>query len=604
MKQITKTLAFALIALFALASCDREPRDGKAELLSFGFSSSANPGLDATVTGTFEGANILVVLPDGTDRTALKASFTTSINDVVTVNGTEIVSEQTSYNYSEDQYTIKVTDIEGAVASYTLNIQANDGKAELLSFGFFAADNKDLLAEDLVPETISSDMIVRMKGGANGKTLVCRFTAGLNDEVAIDGKPAEEIASVDCSFPIDITVTDKVAGTSAQYVVRVGKILELVWNKLGEYEDGGNEINASSGFNMAINPKDNVPYFVYPHKVDGSSIRTIASVKYENNAFVPVGEVTVEKSASLPTISFSKEGVPYMLHVDADNGGAMTVRKLEGSWNVVGEAGFGEKASTSYATRIMVDQKSGTPVALWTGNVKSGYSYRTIGKGIFNGTSWECSNAGLPTVSGSTNATMGCSNVITVGDVQYIMVACNQGGNHLLKLEDKTLSTVMVYAEGNNYASNIGLSADGNKNIYIFALDKEGGETYDLKLYKYADGKMSQMASTIALALGTTSGCQAAVCADAAGSVYVTYVKAGELIFRAIDSETKNWTEEKVLEAADANGKTQIDANMQMAFASNNVGYLAYVVKKNTTAGTPAKLVLYQCKLEDDILPE
>ena len=598
MKQIFKSLMIAM-AVFAIASC-KEPGDGIAKLESFGFSPASNPALATTVQGVFEGNNIYVTFPEGTDRSSLKASFTTSLNDAVYINNIELTSGQTAFNYANDEYQITVSDRDGLEVNYNLYIKVNDGKAELLSFGFYKNDNADL-DEDIVPENIESEMVVRLVGGGSGKTLVARFTAGLNDEVTIDGKVAEGTASVDCSFPIDITVTDKVAGSSAQYVVRVGKVLEMVWQKVVEWEDAGNEIY--SGFNMAINPKDNVPYFAYTRKINGTTTRTPAVVKYENGAISPVGTPGMEatSSASLPSISFSKEGVPFVLYVDGNNGSYMTVRKLEGDWNVVGNAGFGtsDKPSTSYASRMMVDQASGTPVATWTGNTRTGAGYRTINQASFNGASWDCGVVpGLPAVDGTTNATMSCSNVETSGNAQYIVISCNNGGYYLMKLENKSFSTVASFCQEHNYSSGIGLAIDADKNAYILAGDNtDNSEGYDVKLFTCSNGQISQVGSTIPLNLGSRTGSNLGVAVDGNGGIYTAYINGTALNLRTIDKESGMWNDAIVLE----DGAT-LDGNVQMSFGPKNIGYLSYVVKKTDTA--PAKIIVYECKLEEDVLPQ
>ena len=118
MKQIFKSLTIAL-AVFAIASC-KEPGDGIAKLESFGFSPASNPALATTVQGVFEGNNIYVTFPEGTDRSSLKASFTTSLNDAVYINNIELTSGQTAFNYANDEYQITVSDRDGLEVNYNL----------------------------------------------------------------------------------------------------------------------------------------------------------------------------------------------------------------------------------------------------------------------------------------------------------------------------------------------------------------------------------------------------------------------------------------------------------------------------------------------------
>ena len=260
MKKLISILACTLAAISVLVSCQtKETPDGKCELTSFSLTHSLNSTLPADIVGVIDAAkkNIVLVVPTSVTTTSFIPTFTATQYDVVKIGGTEVTSGQTSVKIT-DGTKVSLSDLVSSLtAEYTITILANDEAAELVSVSFKAADNS-LLDADVAPEAIAPEMLVRVPGDAFRKELTLTVSAGSGDAISVNNTVVESGSSikVDTSFPIDITVSDAIAGKSVDYVLKVGKILEVVVKKLGSYTEG-----TLNNFNMQLSPADNLPYY-------------------------------------------------------------------------------------------------------------------------------------------------------------------------------------------------------------------------------------------------------------------------------------------------------------------------------------------------------
>lgn len=603
MKKILVNFLCAAACLVMACACDPNEHDNLAQINSFAFTSALNSALGSDCVGTIEGTTIKVVVPAGVNLTSLIPTFEVTVNDMVTIGSTAAESGVTACDFSANPK-ITVNDIvDGTTAEYTIVFAENDGKAELVSFGFFAADNNDL-EEDAVASEIAEEMIIRVPDGGAGRTLKAKFEAGFGDVVKIDGNEVSGVTEVDCSFPIDIVVTDPVAGVSKTYVVKVGKILKMQWTKVLEYKES--EGSLWGDLSLAINPVSNVPYFAYNiGGIDGKK-RAVAVAKYEDGAMTYVGTPNFNAVGTTDSgyakLAFDNDGVAYVFYSDGDNSKLATVRKLEGDWNVVGSAGLfnSDKFNTTYGAAMMIDPKTNTPGFVYTSN---GTATKRMAYGAyFNGADWSGAVvSGTPSVESSTGAVMSYSPVVMTEDASYVVAGANNKGFQLIKFADKALSAISAYLPGDNYSSQMGLAADSKNNVLLFAADKQGTEDYNLNLSKYdvAKKEWTKMASTVATHYSSTSGCKAAVCVDKDDNIYAAYGDSNSVLyFGGIDPETKDWSGFTALEPTET-----IKSEILMQFSKDgSVGYLAWLRAKKDTE--PNTLVVYECKLEEDILPE
>ena len=160
--------------------------------------------------------------------------------------------------------------------------------AVLTSFKILAADNEGL-KEDYAPASISESMVIRIPGGGQGKTLVATVSAGENDVIKVnDAEVTDGKASFDATYAVDIVVTNTKSKKSAQYEVKIGKILQITSKKLGSFESTETLSIKDTYYKANVNPATGEMYLAYCFVPEGG-VRTIAVGKFSNGQFVNVG---------------------------------------------------------------------------------------------------------------------------------------------------------------------------------------------------------------------------------------------------------------------------------------------------------------------------
>ena len=609
MKRILASISAALIVVAGTVSCNNDPKaDGVAQITSFSLQSSLNPTLGSNVTGDIDeqAKTISIVLPEGSGSEFIP-TFTVTDDDVVKAGSTEVTSGVTSISVT-DGTKLSVTDeVSELNVAYTLSVKENDGAAELKSVSFLKADNS-ALTEDVAPEAIASEMIVRVPSAAFKQELTLSVEAGLNDVVKVNGEDAVNgKVKVDTSFPIDITVTDEVAKTSANYVLKVGKVLEYVVSKVSTISDG---TKIFGDIDLAINPKDNTPWIAYRKEIDGSTYDRVSVVRLEGESFQFVGESCVSadvKDAKVPTIAFAGDGTPYIKYAGGEVANKNTVKKFtSSSWETVGKEGFtSATVNTSYSNNPMYFQSNGQPAFFYCAN--SGANKRSIVSAAFDGSEWVEKAAAASGVApkygeGSTSSSgvfYGSSNVVLNGKT-YMLAAFNMWGYMLYELGDACALSPVVYnfkpgASQYGLPANLTLSTDG-ENLYVFAADVAAS-----KMQVYKVDINSKTMTEYGEGLGITVESNGGITEDATFSA-----SPSGLLVLAINDSDKN-TSLKYLNSnlqwenfptTEKLAATVSSADYRIAFTSDGTGYVAY------TSSEGNKIEVYKIALEADVLPE
>jgi hypothetical protein len=128
-----------------------------------------------------------------------------------------------------------------------------------------------------------------------------------------------------------------------------------------------------------------------------ANIATSAAKTYSSPGWGRVGMAGFSPGAAhFTSFSFSPDGTPYLVYVDANNGNKITVMKYSAAaWNLVGGAGF---AVGTAAPASLAFSPDGTPHLSFVDAVSN---YATVMR--FNGTGW--STLGTPVFSADTMAT-------------------------------------------------------------------------------------------------------------------------------------------------------------------------------------------------------
>lgn len=356
--------------------------------------------------------------------------------------------------------------------------------AQLVSFKILAADNEGL-AEDYAPDAIAPTMVVRIPGGGQGKTLVATVTAGENDVIKVNDAEIENgKASFDATYAVDIVVTNSKSGKSAQYEVKIGKILQLVSKLIGTLPASEGMVYTSSSYKTAVNPTTGELWVVYTYTPNGG-VKNFGVKKFSNGAFVQVGQegiVTGESTvavSSVYSLVFDASGTPFVLYKAGDVANFMSVRKFDGTdWVLVGNAGFGQRqASIGIGPQLYFDA-NGNPGVVYTldrRNTTSAYANEIC---YLDGNEWKTSSiAGFPAYDGASAGIFYSGTVVKMNGKAYGMVTANQYGLYVYELSGSSWSTMIVdnyKADGEDYMNpgNFAIAEKDGKILLLGTLTK------------------------------------------------------------------------------------------------------------------------------------
>lgn len=603
MKRILTFVSLALIAVAGAVSCNNDPKaDGLVQIKSFSLQSSLNPTLTSDVTGAIDetAKTITLTIPEGSGSSFIP-TFTTTDDDVVTSGSTVITSGVTSINIT-DGAKLSVTDeVSGLSTSYTLSVKENDGVAELKSVTFLKADNS-VLTEDIAPESIASEMLVRVPSEAFKQELTLSVEAGLNDVVKVNGtETTDGKVKVDTSFPIDITVTDEVAKTSTNYVLKVGKILEYVISKVGTFSDG---TKIYPTFDIQINPKDGTPWIAYYKNIEGGSASRVAVVRLNGASFPFVGESCISpdvKDAKNPVLAFASDGTAFLKYTGGEIANRNTVKKFTTTWETYGKESLNSvNVNTSYASPLYI-QSNGQPAFFF--NANSGDYRRCIVSECFNGTDWvekpAFGNGVAPKYgepSGNAGNYYGSANTTHKGKT-YMLSSFNEWGYFIHEVgDDCALKTVVYnYKPGTSkygVGTNMAISSDG-ENLYVFASDESNTK---MQVYKVDfEGKtLTEYGEGLTVSISKGAPQESAAFAASSNGLLVSAIEDSDhnTYFKYLNANLQ-WENFTMPESPVAISST---GDYHIVFNSEGTGYIAY-----TSANG---IEIYKIALEADVLPE
>ena len=603
MKRILTFFSVALIVVAGTVSCDNDPKaDGVAQITSFSLQSSLNSNLSSNVDGTIDeqAKTISLVLPEGSGSSFIP-TFTVTDDDVVKAGATVVTSGVTSISITDGAQLSVTDEVSELNVAYTLSVKENDGAAELKSVSFLKADNSVLTA-DVAPEAIASEMIARVPSAAFKQELILTVEAGLNDVVKVNGKETTNgKIKVDTSFPIDITVTDEVAKTTASYVLKVGKVLGYVVTKITTYSEG-TKIN---DIDMAINPKDGTPWIAYSKKEEGSVRERVAVVRLNGDSFSHIGETSISedvKNATKPCLTFTKEGTAFLKYVGGEVNNKNTVRKFTTTWEICGEAGFNSaNVHTLFSNNSMYVQSNGYPAFFYT--PKTGADKYHFKSEYYDGSKWVEGKASSNNVAPEYNGDTGIyyeSVYASHKGKTYMLSSFNKYGYYLYEVGDQCSLTPIIsdFKPGTaeyGLPNNLKLESDGD-DLFAFAADATVPKMQVYKIDLEAK-KFVEYGNGLSVTIGglLNSVQQSASFAVAPNGTIVAAISDSENIpsFKYISS-SKQWEDFSIKEKP---SEISSSSKYIIHFNSKGEGYIAYT-------NSDSKIEVYKIALEADVLPE
>ena len=474
--------------------------------------------------------------------------------------------------------------------------------AQLLSFGFYQADNAGLSQDYVatVPAVAAGvttyDIEIAMPASVDLTALVARFTVNEGNTVTVDGvAQTSGVTKNDFTDPVDYTVRNSTGANNLRYTITVVEASGKAWTEMAVLNTATLSGNADftgvySGAVLAINPKGNVPYVAYGARgVDNK----MSVAKFENGAWAQVGDALFSSVVNGSHFSFdvAPDGTPYVAYGDQDAAslkGALSVMKFDGSqWSYVGEQGF-FKVQAQYIG--MAALESGLAIDLVNNSASGDIPRRTMGIATYDGAAWTTGESSLlaaghnvyMTKMGSNGkvATLICVNRAKIDDVNY--------GHNIFKFENgqwESLATNFLEPGATQTSiaqGSFGTAVALDGTVYAWTGDDVPNTgTYQVRLKKYdAAGKTWNTVTGNTLPIGHDGGFESHISLDVAiapdGTPFVVYNNFNDqkkLYVMHLDPATAQWSASQLL----AEGASDVN----IAFDTAGTGYITYTDESN-----------------------
>ena len=486
--------------------------------------------------------------------------------------------------------------------------------AELKSFTLLAEDN-DGLEVDYAVQSIAPEMVLRIPGGGIGKTLKATLTAGENDVIKVnDVDIADGKVSFNATFPVDVVVTNSKSGLVSSYVVKVGKILNLVCSELPTYTETPDASHSLSSF-VAANPVDGNLYLAYERQLMVESTdsekpglvlekyKNVSVVKWNGAAYEIVGNSGIADNSSRATniaeFDFDADGNAYVIHYGEKTANTPGVKKFDGtSWSILGPQEFEDKINTTFGeATFYMDGGKPSFIVMSRTNIYHSAIFS------FDGTAWNCKNdiPGTPAYDAAAKKDQFWRAVsLTDGDQTYIVSAYNQHGLYMHSVKNNTFTPLVseFKPEGQEYVlPNMTLRKGVDGKLYLLASILEPAA---MQVFRYNEQAKIFETYTEPLTGYTIGGTLNSIQQPTTffilptGQFVVIRIKDEYPEYCMLD-ENRKWTE--WTKASTKKHYSQCDA----AMSKDGTILMAYISRGDDKVNRIESSII---KLEDDVLPE
>ena len=476
--------------------------------------------------------------------------------------------------------------------------------AQLLTFGFYQADNADVLTSDyvatvpqLVAGTTTYEIEIPMPADINLTGLVARFTVNEGNTVTVDGvAQTSGVTKNDFTDPVDYTVRNSTGANNLRYTIIITEASQkATWKEVAVLDAAaltGVEglTGVYSGAVLAVNPKDNLPYVAFGARgVDNK----LSVAKNKDGVWSLVGPAlfTTIVNGSHFDFDIAQDGTAYVAYGDQEATslqGALTVMKSTGSeWSNVGDQGF-FKVQAQYTG--LATAGNDVVVDLVNNSASGDIARRAMGVATYNGAWTSGESSLLPSGQGVYYTKMGGNGKVAT------LISINRGkvdgvnyGHNIFKYEDGQWEALLTnfLEEGATQTSiaagSFGTTVANDGTIYAWTGDDAPNTTkvYQVRLKKY--DAASKTWSTVAgntLPIGHDKGFESHISLDVAispeGVPYVAYNNYNDqkkLYVMYLDPKTNQWSPSVQL----ADGASEVN----IAFTPTGQGFITYTDDSN-----------------------
>lgn len=387
-------LLAVLFILLGAAACKKDEATYNKNLLAFKLIEKDEQGIVKEYPGLISGEEVVVELPPDVDVTQLASNVEVdNARTIITANGSVQEAGISQLDYTHPvTFTIKAED--KTVSNFTVKVNKS---IALKSFGFYKADNPELLQADYVATMRGLNMAIAVPESLDLSHLVARFetTSGAilkaKDEVQESGKSAQDFSS-------EMTYTLEAPGlnTPLTYSVKIS-FLGPKWSRISNEDVITPGITGAS---IATNPVNGEPYITFRIDADKDADRKVAVMKYSDGAWNYIGNKTgiSDTRGDDPAIAFDESGTPYVAYIDYFNSEQkITVKKFLGTgWETVGSPRFTPMIADIMSMGI---DTYGNPMVAVRSNSRNLPAYPRRGASVFGLKNNQWSDLGLGSVS-------------------------------------------------------------------------------------------------------------------------------------------------------------------------------------------------------------
>lgn len=510
------------------------------EFKTFSLLAIHNEGVDEDVEGVITGDRIILKAPNAAKLSALVPSFTTASERSIVTIGSEVQESGISVVDLTAPVVYTITAEDNTTKNYTVEMVRS---AAIISFGFYAEDNPNVLFKDYEGTVNGTAISVEVPSDAVITDLVARYETTAGAVVQVNG--AEQVSGEsgnDFTSPVAYTVVD--GEDSDVFTVTVGRLTAPVWSVIG---NEGFLIPRTDGLVMAINPVTHMPYLAF--QIDGtingeavpSEKEKIAVVAYDGTAWDYLGASTgfSDNRAEYISLAFDKAGKPYVAYKDyVDNKQSVTVQAYSGSsWALVGSKQFTEGRS-DYVTIGLAEDN--TPYVAFSDRSKASLPDR--GLNIFDYSSAWVSN---PPAGVLTSAT----KFVRKNGELYLAIMERTGDANkpsVYKLENRSWSAVgstQFSANGENGFINVDLDVAPDGTVYAAYQEVTANGRIN-HVMKFDGSSWSVIGEPVNVG-SERDNFNIAVHPD--GRLFFAYVDNAGLNIRTFNESTNNWNASQVV---------------------------------------------------------
>ncbi len=467
--------------------------------------------------------------------------------------------------------------------------------AQMLTFGFYAADNAGILSKDYVatvPELSTTattyGIDISMPSIVDKSSLVARFTTTAGNIVKVNGKAqVSQTNKNDFTAPVDYMVSNSDSTQNLRYTVTVSKSSNMAWTEGATYTGP----TVYSGAVMKVNPESNVPYIAFKVRKDsvGSTTDKMSVLSLDGTSWKQVGTAGFSGAvaSSYYNFDFDAAGTPYVAFSDnsvtaSDTklAGGLSVMKFDGStWNYVGDQGLIMAQSTYVglaalgANNIIASQINNS--------AKGAFTRRAMVLSSWNGAWTNAESSLLPAGQAMYTCTLADNN-----KTAYLFSLNRTGfGMNIFKYENGAWTALRTsYVRPNATQTSIAgygqtIAPDGT--LYVWTGDDADVKgTYNIRLESFnATTNTWTTVSGNTLPLGFTYDSHLSISVAVApdGTLFVAYNNKSDQNYPYViylDQEAKQWSTPTRIAAVAA-------TDVNLAFSSTGIGYITFTDADN-----------------------